>query len=279
MPASFAALVADRLARLDAGARRLVAAAAVLGAPSTWTLVPALAELDVAAAAAGYSQAVELGLLVPEAGELRWSHGLVREVVVGSLLPIERQQLNRRAAELLLGLDSDDGDAAAAERLVSAGETGRAAEVLLRLARRAIERGGLRSAERLLERAAELGRPVEVALLRVELLTVTGRVGEALVRRDGGAGRGPPRRARRAVPAHGAGRGRRRSLGAGRRPGRPRGPARRPAVADPAGRRGPRSRTGAGGGAAGRARCPRQCGRTGRGPVRGALRARADPRG
>ena len=172
--------MADRLARLDPGARRLVTAAAVLGAPSTWTLVPALAELDVASAAAGYAQAVELGLLVPEGGELRWSHGLVREVVAGSLLPIERQQLNRRAAELLLGLDSDDGDAAAAERLISAGETGQAAEVLLRLARRAIERGGLRSAERLLERAAELGRPVEVALLRVELLTVTGRVGEAL---------------------------------------------------------------------------------------------------
>ena len=37
VPASFAALVGDRLARLDAGARRLLCAAAVLGAPSTWT--------------------------------------------------------------------------------------------------------------------------------------------------------------------------------------------------------------------------------------------------
>ncbi len=180
MPASFTALVGDRLARLDAGARRLVCAAAVLGAPSTWTLVPSLAELDVAAAAAAYSQAIELGLLVPEAGELRWSHGLVREIVVSSLLPIERQQLNQHAAELLLGLDTDDGDAAAAERLVSAGKAEQAAEVLLRLARRAIERGGLRSAEQLLERAATLGRSVEVALLRVELLTMIGRDGEAL---------------------------------------------------------------------------------------------------
>jgi DNA-binding CsgD family transcriptional regulator len=180
MPASLAALVGDRLARLDADARRLVGAAAVLGAPSTWTLVPPLAELDMAGASAAYSRAVELGLLVPEAGQLRWSHGLVREIIVSSLLPIERQQLNQRAAELLLGLDTDDGDATAAERLVAAGETGQAAEVLLRLARRAIERGGLRSAEQLLERAAALGRPVEVALLRVELLTMIGRDGEAL---------------------------------------------------------------------------------------------------
>ena len=180
MPASFAALMTDRLARLDANARRLVIAAAVLGAPSTWTLVPALAELDVATAVAGYAQAVELGLLVHETGELRWSHGLVREIVDDSLLPIERQQLNQRAAELLLGLDSEEGDAAAAERLASAGETDRAAEVLLRLARRAIAKSGLRSAEQLLKRAADLGRPVDVALLRVEMLTVTGRVAEAL---------------------------------------------------------------------------------------------------
>ena len=216
MPASFAALVTDRLARLDADARRLVSAAAVLGAPSTWTLVPALAELDVATAVAGYAQAVELGLLVPEAGELRWSHGLVREIVAGSLLPIERQQLNQRAAELLLSLDTDDGDSAAAERLVSAGDRGRAAEVLLRLARRAIERGGLRSAEQLLRRAADLGRPVEVALLRVELLTVTGRVDEALAVGEAGAGRGAPRPARRAVSADGARRSRQRTVVPGR---------------------------------------------------------------
>ena len=44
--------------------RRLLAAAAVLGAPATWRLVPALADLDDAAAAAGYARAIELGLLV-----------------------------------------------------------------------------------------------------------------------------------------------------------------------------------------------------------------------
>ena len=51
VPDSYAALVAARLTRLDHVGRRLLDAAAVLGAPATWSLVPALADLDDAAAA------------------------------------------------------------------------------------------------------------------------------------------------------------------------------------------------------------------------------------
>ena len=180
VPDSYAALVAARLARLDHVGRRLLAAAAVLGAPATWSLVPALADLDDAAAGAGYARALALGLLVAEAGSLRWPHPLVREAVWSGLLPLEQDRLNRRAAELLLGLDSDDGDTAAAERLALAGETDRAAEVLVRLARRALDQGGLHRAEEWLCRAAGLGRPVEVARLSVELLDPTGRPAAAL---------------------------------------------------------------------------------------------------
>ena len=160
--------------------RRLLAAAAVLGAPATWSLVPALADLDDAAAGAGYARALALGLLVAEAGSLRWPHPLIREAVWSGLLPLEQDRLNRRAAELLLGLDSDDGDTAAAERLALAGETDRAAEVLVRLSRRALDQGGLHRAEEWLCRAAGLGRPVEVARLSVELLASTGRSAAAL---------------------------------------------------------------------------------------------------
>lgn len=180
VPDSYAAVVTTRLARLDDTGLRLLAAGAVLGAPSTWSLVPALADLDDLAAGAGYTQALALGLLVTEAGSLRWPHPLVREAVTSGLLPLERDRLNRRAAELLLSLDSDDGDTAAAERLALAGETDRAAEVLVRLARRALDRGGLHRAEEWLRQAAGLGRPVEVARLSVELLVLTGRPAAAL---------------------------------------------------------------------------------------------------
>ena len=180
VPDSYAALVAARLARLDDSARRLLAAAAVLGAPTTWSLVPALADLDDAAAGSGYTQALALGLLTTEAGSLRWPHPLVREVVWADLLPLDRDRLNRRAAELLLGLDSDDGDTAAAERLALAGESDPAAAILVRLARRALDRGGLHRAEEWLRRAADLGRPVEVARLQIELLVLTGRPVAAL---------------------------------------------------------------------------------------------------
>lgn len=53
VPDSYAALVAARLGRMDVAGRRLLAAAAVLGSPTTWSLVPALADLDDATAAAG----------------------------------------------------------------------------------------------------------------------------------------------------------------------------------------------------------------------------------
>ena len=180
VPDSYAALVSARLDRLDPPGRQLLAAAAVLGAPSTWGLVPVLADLDEVTAARGYRRALGLGLLVSEAGTLRWPHPLVREAVWSELLPLERDRLNARAAELLLSLDSDDADTAAAERLALAGERDRAAEVLVRLARRALDQGGLRRAEEWLGRAARLGQPVAVAQLSVELLVLTGRPGEAL---------------------------------------------------------------------------------------------------
>jgi DNA-binding CsgD family transcriptional regulator/tetratricopeptide (TPR) repeat protein len=180
VPDSYAALVAARLVRLDPDGRRLLAAAAVLGAPSTWSLVPALADLDEATAATGYRRALGLGLLVAEAGSLRWPHPLVRDAVWTDLLPLERDRLNSRAADLLLSLDTDDGNTAAAERLALAGQNDRAAEVLARLARQALDRGGVHRAEEWLRRAAELGRPVAVARLSVELLVSTGRPAEAL---------------------------------------------------------------------------------------------------
>ena len=176
---SFAALVQARLNELASDERRLLAAAAVLGSPY-WPLAPKVAKLDEQTATSSVRHAVQLNLLVAEGGELGWRHGLTREAVLATLLPADRQQLSRRAAELLLGLGTEDADTAAADRLSDAGDHDGASRILLRLARNALVSGALRTAEDLLRRADHGGSKIEVEILRVELLTATGRVDEAL---------------------------------------------------------------------------------------------------
>ena len=179
VPRSFASLIEERLALLPPAERRLLEATAVLGS-SYWPLVPPLAQLDEEATAAGVRHAVELNLLMADGGELRWRHGLTRETVLATLLPADRRRLSERAAELLLSLGTEDAVAAAADRLSEAGDHDGAARILLRLARSALASGALRTAEDLLERTAQAGDRAEVDVLRVELLTATGRVEEAL---------------------------------------------------------------------------------------------------
>jgi hypothetical protein len=178
LPRGFASLVEARLALLSSTERRLLEAAAVLGT-AYWPLVPQVAELDEQATTSGVRHAVELNLLVAEGGELRWRHGLTREAVWATLLPADRRRLSQRAAELLVGLGTEDAAAAAADRLFEAGDHDGAARILLRLARNALAGGALRTAEDLLRRAGQGGSQVEVDVLRVELLTATGRVDEA----------------------------------------------------------------------------------------------------
>ena len=117
----------------------------------------------------------------PSGDDLRWRHGLVRQAVRAGLLPLERRALARRAAELLLARDTDSTHAAAVELLLTTGDSGRAAEILLGLARQAIAVGALRSADELIQRAVATGqRRPQVAILQVELMTLDGRVEQAL---------------------------------------------------------------------------------------------------
>ena len=104
VPDSYAALVAARLVRLDAAGRRLLAAAAVLGdteLPGAWC--PRWPTWTTQRPRPATPGLVALGLLVAEAGSLRWPHPLVREAVWADLLPLERDRLNapggRPAAE------------------------------------------------------------------------------------------------------------------------------------------------------------------------------------
>ena len=177
----------------------------------------------------------------------------------------------------MLARQTDEADAAAAGWLVAAGEPQRAAEIRLRLARRALTGGGLRTAEDLLRQAEAYASPAAVAILQVERLTLEGRVDEAL---DLGVAALDAARfdehaelclqlARAAVTA-----GR---VGESRRVRHPRRATRAGPVVDPARRLRPRGRSGGRGRPTGRRRGHRRPRRVRRAALRGALRARADP--
>ena len=232
VPESFAALVQARLAVLAPGERQLLTAAAVLGvSPAEGDLVPQLVDADPASAAAGWSRGLELNLLIADGDEVRWRHGMIRDAVSVTMLPGERQRLRRRAAELMLTQQTEEADAAAADWLAAAGEHQRAAEIRLRLARRALAGGGLRSAEDLLRQAAAYASPDGSGHPAGGAADAGGPYRRGARPRVGRPGRGPPRRARRAVPAAGPGRRDGRAVGESRRasspaPGDPSRPSR-----------------------------------------------------
>ena len=181
VPESFSALIDARMTTLNLPERKLLAAASVLGAEPEWDLVPAIAGVGDEAAVEGFQHAIQLQLLVAAGDGLRWRHGLVRQAVWAGLLPLERRALARRAAELLLARDTDSTNAAAVELLLTTGDSARAAEIMLGLAREAIAVGAVRSADALIQRAAATGRwRPQVAILQVELMTLDGRVEQAL---------------------------------------------------------------------------------------------------
>ena len=176
LPTSFTALVDGRLGALDPAERRVLQAAALLDTPPDADLVPIVAEVDQDVAVAALEHAVRLHLLTADRGRLLWRHGLIREAIAASLLPLERRTLARRAAAC-----PATNEAAMADLLIDAGDPGAAADLWLRLARRDLAVGALRSARDRLDRAASTGlAAADVALVRVELLILQGRPDEAL---------------------------------------------------------------------------------------------------
>jgi DNA-binding CsgD family transcriptional regulator/tetratricopeptide (TPR) repeat protein len=181
VPQGFAALVEARLFGLDDTDRGLLAAAAALGAEPDWDLVPGIARVDDTAAASGLRDAIRAHLLSNDQGDLRWRHGLIRQIVWATLLPPERRSITRAAAYALLNRGGPTDRTRAAELLSQIGDADSAAELWLELAGAAVDSGGLRTAADLLDRAESTDRRrTAVAVGRVNLLSLTGRPVEAL---------------------------------------------------------------------------------------------------
>ncbi|MGW4638586.1 ATP-binding protein [Sphaerisporangium sp. NPDC004334] len=180
VPHGVVSLVTDRLAALMPGRRSVLEAAAVLGADPDWTLLGPVTGLPEPLVLSALRAAVP-HLLTSTRDGLRWRHALTREAVLTHVTPPERAALTRRAADALLSRGEPACDVHAAELLAAAGDGPRAAEIFLRLARRAMDGGALRSAEDHLAHASATGalRPM-VATERVRLLTLLGRAPDAL---------------------------------------------------------------------------------------------------
>ncbi|HEX5292641.1 MAG TPA: AAA family ATPase [Streptosporangiaceae bacterium] len=180
-PVRYAEIISGRLAGLDAGARGVVDAAAVLGTEVDPGLPGQVSGLAPAAAAEAVTAARASGLLTPVDGRLAFRHALVRELVLAQLDPRDRAGLCRRAAQAL----EASGPGGISERLgelwIQAGEPRRAVTALHRAGRAARAAGAIAAAETLVRRALAVAPPDLAGAARLELLellAVAGRTGE-----------------------------------------------------------------------------------------------------
>jgi hypothetical protein len=181
VPPTLSGLVGGRLAGLTPEQRRVVEAAAVLGRDLDRVVLAAMVGLAEAIVIDALHAAVEAQLLVEAGNELRWRHALTRDAVLATVFAPQRAVLARGGAAACQRRGGPDDDVHAAELLVVAGEARPAAEIFLRLARRELAAGALRSADDLLARAAATRalRPA-IAIERVQLLALRGEPATAL---------------------------------------------------------------------------------------------------
>ncbi len=115
VPALLRQVIDGRVGRLDEGAQRLLAVAAVIGQVVPLALWTAVAEADEDAVLAVVEQGVEARLVVEADGgiNVQFAHALIREAVYEGIAPLRRRQFHRRIAEVLAATRNPDPDAVA----------------------------------------------------------------------------------------------------------------------------------------------------------------------
>jgi tetratricopeptide (TPR) repeat protein len=181
VPATVRDAVRHRLSLLPGPTLDLLATAAVIGRDVDLPLVAGVAAIELDECVDLLDPAAEHRVLVldPAFGSLRFSHGLVREVLVDDLTPLRRSQLHLRVADVIehAALGDDDIEVLADHlwRAAALGVGQRAADALERAADRAVGRAAYASAENMLGRAVQLRQPVastpaaQQALLNAQL--------------------------------------------------------------------------------------------------------------
>jgi DNA-binding CsgD family transcriptional regulator len=187
VPADLRASIRERLAGLDAPARRVIGAAALLGRSFAWELLPGIAEVDGRAAADALRSAADEQLIEVEGEGFVFRHALTREAVLADLLPPERRELAGRAWPAVEranpGLPGGTLELVA-DLAEAAGAPTATAEHLVESARRAIVAGAFASAETAARRASRLAADETVARRAdealVHALAAAGKPDEAL---------------------------------------------------------------------------------------------------
>lgn len=205
LPPSYRELVHERLASLPVGGRPVLTAAAVLGRSFDWSLLAVVIGLREEEVLGALRSAVAANLIAPARFQDRVSfafrHALARDATLAELLPPERTELSRRAANAIGAVHPElfgDWCEIVAELREQAGERLQAARLLLESGQRALVRGALATAEATLDRARQLALGDEVLLIgidhaRLDVLGQAGKtdrileVGEALLRSRGGS--------------------------------------------------------------------------------------------
>ena len=142
VPESVRHAVGVRLSRLSDAANELLAVAAILGLEQDASALQATAGLEPDVEEAALDEILRARLLQPAATPRRFefAHALVREAVLHELNVLRRQRLHRRAADALTALGENRHLEEIATHLFEAADARRAAEMLVRAGRRALDR-------------------------------------------------------------------------------------------------------------------------------------------
>jgi DNA-binding CsgD family transcriptional regulator len=187
VPASLRESISRRMALLDATARYVIGAAALLGRRFGWELLPGIADVDGRAVVDALGAAVDEQIVAVEGTGFVFRHSLTREAVLADLLPPVRLRLAQRAWPVIERANPGLPGAVcelAAELAEAAGAPGAAAERLVESARRALAAGALTTAEATARRARRIAPPDEPVSraadeILVRVLVAAGQPGEA----------------------------------------------------------------------------------------------------
>ncbi len=189
LPHTYRELVRSRLRGVEEATRRVLFAAAVIGRTFDWSLLCDVSDLPREQVLAALHEAVRSQLVVadPSGGfemPFGFRHALVREALVGELLPPELGELSARAADAIEhrfpGLPGEWCERVAHLR-EAGGDRTAAARQLQEAAQRAVGRGALGSAIDMLEHARLLTardrwHTIGIDRQLIEVLSLAGRI-------------------------------------------------------------------------------------------------------